>query len=168
MGGDSACVAGLSITVRKDPKVFVKGEFVYGMCGSYRMGNLLRYTFKEPDHDPRVEVDTYMYNDWINGVRECFEKGGFMRKYYGEEHGGTFLVGYKQRLFCVDSDFQIGETALAYDAVGCGDDLAKGAMHSLMDVKLAPEKKVQKALEAAVEHSGGVRPPFTIIVLKDQ
>ncbi len=163
IGADSIGIAGYTAVVRKDPKVFVKGPFVYGFTGSFRMGQLIQYSFREPDHDPRQGVDQYMHNNWLDCLRACLEKGGYMRKINGEEKGGTFLVGYAGRLFCIESDFQIGEAMVDYYACGCGEEFAKGAMHAVTGIDtLTDEQKVLLALEAAETHSAGVRRPFLI------
>ena len=46
IGGDSAGVGGMSLTVRADEKVFQNGEFLMGFTTSFRMGQLLRYSLK--------------------------------------------------------------------------------------------------------------------------
>ena len=43
MGGDSAGVSGLDITVRADAKVFRNGDFLIGFTSSFRMGQLLAF-----------------------------------------------------------------------------------------------------------------------------
>jgi len=48
IGGDSAGVAGLDITTRKDEKVFQKENMIFGFTSSFRMGQILRYSFKNP------------------------------------------------------------------------------------------------------------------------
>jgi len=48
IGGDSAGVAGYSITSRADAKVFTVGPYVMGFTSSFRMGQLLRYGLKAP------------------------------------------------------------------------------------------------------------------------
>ena len=162
LGGDSAGIAGLNVTVRKDPKVFKVGNFVFGFTSSFRMGQLLQYSFTPPDHDPRVNVDKYIRTEWLNSVRKCFESGGYMRKNSEQEEGGCFLVGYQGRLYFIDSDFQIAESLDDYYSVGCGAEFAMGAMHALKNTELAPEEKIKVALHCAAHHSAGVRPPFLI------
>jgi hypothetical protein len=166
IGGDSAGVGGLSLTIRKDPKVFVRGAFAYGFTDSFRMGQLLHYSFNPPDHDPRVDVDKYLRTVWLDELRKTFERGGYTYKDGGRENGGRFLVGYQSRLFYVGGDFQVGEAACGYDAEGCGDDLAKGALYALKSSKLSAEKKVLLALEASEAHSAGVRRPFHVVKTK--
>ena len=49
IGGDSAGVAGLDITIRKDEKVFKVDNFIIGCTSSFRMIQLLRFSFKPPE-----------------------------------------------------------------------------------------------------------------------
>lgn len=50
IGGDSQGTAGHALTIRADTKVFVKDPMVFGFCGSYRMGQLLRHSLSLPKH----------------------------------------------------------------------------------------------------------------------
>jgi ATP-dependent protease HslVU (ClpYQ) peptidase subunit len=165
IGGDSAGVAGLDMSVRKDAKVFRCDGFLYGFTTSFRMGQILRYSFKPPDHDPRVDTDTYLRTEWIDAVRKALEAGGFAKKSNGEETGGMFLLGYRGRLFQVESDYQIGEDVAPYAAVGCGYAFAKGAMFATQHSDLAEIARVRLALECAESHSAGVRGPFVVETL---
>jgi ATP-dependent protease HslVU (ClpYQ) peptidase subunit len=160
VGGDSAGVGGYSLTVRADEKVFINGAFIMGFTSSFRMGQLLRYSLKPPTYHPDVDLATYMVTDFINAVRECLKAGGYARKEKEAEESGTFLVGFKGGLFKIDSDYQVGISALPYDAVGCGQDIALGAMFA--NSSLLPEDRIRQALEAAEAFSAGVRRPFVI------
>lgn len=159
IGGDSAGVAGLSITIRSDEKVFANGPFIMGFTTSFRMGQLLRYKFDPPKQTVSTDDMKYMVTDFIDAVRKCFADNGFGDK----STGGSFLVGYNGKLYSVDSDFQVGIPSLAYDTCGCGSDIALGAMYATSSKK--PEDRVKIALEAAATFSGGVAPPFTMVKL---
>lgn len=161
LGADSAGVAGYSLTVRADEKVFTDGPFVFGFTSSFRMGQLLRYSFVPPDHDPRVEIDRYMATTFIDAVRNCLKAGGVARNDMGVETAGQFLVGYQGNLFFVDYDFQVGRSTETFNAVGCGQDLALGAMFASEGLK--PQKRIEQALSAAAAFSAGVRGPFKVL-----
>ena len=60
IGGDSAGVAGLSLTVRADEKVFRNSDFLMGFTTSFRMGQLLRYSLKPPRRHPDDDIHQYM------------------------------------------------------------------------------------------------------------
>lgn len=162
IGGDSAGVAGLDITIRKDEKVFKVGDFIIGCTSSFRMIQLLRFSFKAPEIKSK-NIYEYMCTDFINAVRECFKNGGYLQRYSdGDEKGGTFLVAYKNRLFRIENDFQVAESLNGIDAVGCGADYALGSLHILSRQNLTPKEKVLKSLETASFFSAGVSKPFVI------
>jgi len=162
IGGDSAGVAGLDITIRKDEKVFKVDDFIIGCTSSFRMIQLLRFSFKPPQIKSK-NIYEYMCTDFINAVRECFKNGGYLQKSSdGDEKGGTFLVAYKNRLFRIENDFQVAESLNGIDAVGCGADYALGSLHVLTKQNLTPKEKVLKSLETASFFSAGVSKPFVI------
>ena len=165
IGGDSAGVNTETYTIaeRKDEKVFKNGEFIFGFTSSFRMGQLLRYAFNPPPYYTDVDLYKYMVTDFVDSIRKCLKEGGYARTKEGEETGGTFLVGYKGRLFMIDCDYQVAEHSCPYFSVGCGEEYAKGCLYALQDTDMTPEEKITKALEAAEKFSVGVAGPFNII-----
>lgn len=161
MGGDSAGVGGLDIQNRKDVKVFTNGDFICGCTSSFRMIQLLQFKLQAPKRHPDTDVMRFMVTDFVEDVRKLFREGGFTTKDKDVESGGTFLVGYAGRLFCIDSDFQVGERADGFDAVGCGAAYALGAMAA--STSTPPRDRVLKALQVAERFSAGVRGPFVIV-----
>lgn len=161
MGGDSAGVSGLALTVRADEKVFASGEFIMGFTGSFRMGQLLRYSLAVAGKPEAMDDIEYMSTWFIDSVRACLKKGGYSRTYDGQESGGVFLVGYRGRLYVVYSDYQVGRPADGYSAVGCGEDIALGALYATRHQ--APAERIETALDAAERFSGGVRGPFVTL-----
>lgn len=160
MGADSAGVAGSLIMARKDTKLFKNGDFVIGCTSSFRMIQLLRFSFKPPVINDK-DIYEYMCTDFINEVRKCFTDGGYIQKQKdGDEKGGTFLVAYKNRLFQIDEDFQVGENIDGFASVGCGVEYALGAIYSTDMNEVSPEKIVLRALKAAEHFSTGVCRPF--------
>ena len=164
IGGDSAGIAGLSVSIRADEKVFGNGPFIMGFTTSFRMGQLLRYKFAPPAQTVHQNDMEYMVTSFIDAVRQCFAGNGFGDK--DASVGGNFLVGYKGKLYNIESDHQVGLPKLAYDAVGCGTDLALGALYATEG--LTPEQRINAALSAASTFSAGVAPPFTILKLEGE
>ncbi len=162
MGGDSAGVGGLSISIRSDEKVFVNGPFIMGFTTSFRMGQILRYKFVAPKQTTDEDDMAYMVTTFIDAVRKCFGENGFGKTPEKDHNkGGNFLVGYNGTLYSIHDDFQVGKVALQYDACGCGEDIALGSLYSTADKK--PEERVKLALEAASKFSAGVAPPFVLL-----
>lgn len=161
IGGDSAGVAGLDMVVRSDSKVFRNGPCLFGFTSSFRMGQLLRYSLHVPNRHPDIDVMKWLCSDFINAVRSCLKDGGFASKNSETEQGGHFLLGYQGRLFHIGGDYQVGESAEPYEAVGCGEAFALGAMYASKGIS-DPESRITLALEAAQANSAGVRGPFVI------
>jgi ATP-dependent protease HslVU (ClpYQ) peptidase subunit len=163
IGGDSASSADADIIIRKDAKVFKNGDFVIGCTTSFRMIQLLRFSFKPPEIKSK-DVYEYMCTDFINAVRNCFRDGGYLQKYTdGDEKGGTFLVAYKNRLFKIENDFQVGESAYVFDSIGCGTFYALGALYVIQKNETPVKEKVLCALKASAFFSGAVQGPFVLV-----
>lgn len=167
MGADSAGVAGYSIYRRLDTKVFVNGDFIIGYTSSFRMGQLLKYSFVPPAIKEGQDIFAFMATDFIETVRSCLKEGGYARTENNEDVGGIFLVGYKGRLFRIESDFQVGEGMEPHASVGCGEEIALGSLFSTSTEK-DPLQRIRIALEAAEEYSAGVRGPFRFCKLESQ
>jgi ATP-dependent protease HslVU (ClpYQ) peptidase subunit len=163
LGGDSAASNEWEIDTRADAKVFALGEFLMGFTSSFRMGQLLRYTFTPPalPDSENPDLFRYMVADFVEAARECLKKGGYAKKENEREEGGNFLVGIRGHIFDICSDYQVEETADDYNAIGCGRAFAKGALFAA--VSHPPEKRIRMALKAAERHANGVRGPFLIL-----
>lgn len=166
LAGDSAGVAGLDVSVRADKKVFKNKKFVMGFTSSFRMGDILKHRFVPPSVKKGMPLDKYMATDFVDAVRACFKKYAYGKLESGEQTGGTFLVGYKGRLFEIEDDFQVAEQVLPFASCGCGYYYAMGSMYN--DYKSGkmlkdPEKTLERALEVASTFSGGVLPPFNFV-----
>lgn len=171
IGGDSAGVeaGSLAICGRADEKVFVtdSGEMAMGFCGSFRIGQLLRYSLTIPEQSAKKDDMAYLVTDFIDAVRNMQRDRGSLRKENEvEEHDAGFLVGYNGKLYVIESDFQVGRPTDNYAAVGCGAQIALGAMYATKDSTLTPENRIRLALSAAAEYSAGVRAPFHIVKLE--
>lgn len=172
IGGDSAAVSESQheIYVRSDPKVFKVGEFLFGCGGSFRMMNILQYFFNPDPQPEEADPRSYMCITVSNHLRDCFYEHGWARNDSGVEKGGQFLIGYRGHLFYVGSDYQIGEFACGYSAIGMGLHYALGSLHTTahMGFTVSNKERVLYALQAAEEFSPGVRAPFLIMNESDK
>lgn len=163
LGGDSAAVYGDYIRTRSDPKVFRIGEYLLGFTSSFRMGQILRHWTKIPTFKKGSDPDAHI----IQIIDEVFM--GVMQKHkFAEEDkkalkGGTFLIGWKYHLYLIESDFQYGRTHDDYMVCGSGTYTASGSLHATGLSRMAPRKRVRRALEAASHHDWAIRAPFTIL-----
>jgi len=163
IGGDSASGSSNSWTVRATTikKVFLRPPFIFGCSLSFRMMQLLRYRlYNIPEQHANYSNEEYLVKEFIDPVRELFKEHGYARIKDNEEEGGSFLVGYRNQLYLIDTDFQVNESLDGLRALGCGEDFALGAMKALEH--LPPKKRILKSLEIAAYFSGGVMPPFIV------
>lgn len=163
IGGDSAGVSGFDLRVRQDEKVFIKNNMVFGFTSSFRMGQILRYSFSIPDHFPNKEDYAYLCTDFIDALIKCFKDNEYATKKDGEVTGGCFLVGYKGQLYRIENDFQVAKVRQNYDSCGCGENYALGALRALEEISKEPVTLVLHALSVAEYFSAGVRGPFTVV-----
>lgn len=164
IGGDSASCRGYETRPTQLSKVFkvtttARETFLIGYTSSFRMGQLLQY---------RLDLTTpcngdplrYLVTTFIEGVRSLFKDAGYATVNNSQESGGSFLMGFRGQLYKVDDDYQVNHMVDGYDATGCGEDYALGALAALE--KLKPEERLRKALEIAAHFSGKVCAPFVV------
>jgi hypothetical protein len=172
LGGDAAASdekSGL-IFQRTDPKVFKVGQFGIGFVDSFRMGQILQYSWTPPIYKPTAgyrNLDKFLRTRFVESIKEAFKEHGYGNQNPGTEdgdEGGIFIITVQGagRIFTMDSDFHIGEADVQYMAEGAGQELALGSLYSTAQIK-TPRKRVRMALEAATKFNMSVRPPFTII-----
>lgn len=162
VGGDSAAAEGWEVRPTQLKKVFRLGKLVIGYTSSFRMGQILQYHLNVPPEKKDDKDDlAYMASTFAEAVRSCLKDFGFSKVSENQEEGGTFLVGYKGKLYCVHSDFQVNEMIDGMDAVGCGRQYALGAMRVLEH--LPPEERITRALEVAAYFSAAVLSPFVVL-----
>lgn len=163
IGVDSAAVQGWTRRTSRVAKVFRRGPFLIGYTTSFRMGQLLQHHLDVPPQEAGQDDVAYLVTNFIEKARALFKDKGFTKVEANTEKGGQFLVGYRGRLYTVESDFQVGEHEDGYDAIGSGADFALGAMAALP--RLSPRARVTRALEIAAHFNMGVSGPFAIATL---
>jgi hypothetical protein len=131
IGADSAATSGLALCVRADAKVFRNGPFLIGFTTSFRMGQLLQFKLQPPDHPAGMPTFEYLITKFVDSVRSCLRTGGFAKRKEEQELAGSFLLGYRGSLYSLDSDYQVARAADGICAVGCGAQIALGALHAL-------------------------------------
>ena len=158
MGGDSAGVAGWAMAIQAGPKVFHKGDFLIGFTSSFRMGQLLQYHLAVREQGKKETNRAYMILAFAEAVRELMKGHGYAKIENNKEEGGLFLVGYRGELYKVQYDWAVLRRVDGFNAVGCGEDYALGALRVLDRTK--PKEALEAALDAAAHFSAGVSGPF--------
>lgn len=171
IGGDSASVSGSHLDKTRLRKVFkVSNQYgnklIIGYTTSFRMGQLLQYSLKLPKHNKHKSDLEYLATDFIYQIRKSFKDGGYSTISQNEEEGGFFLVGYKDTLYKVNSDFHINTSKNGFDAVGSGKKFALGSIYTSLyhyhieGTDKDAEELIYRALDTARSQSTNVCAPF--------
>ena len=169
MGSDHAASDDKSgwILSRKEPKCFKVGQYGIAFTDSFRMGQILQYSWTPPKYTPTKTnsgLDKFMRTKFVDSVKTAFKEGGYgsIGSSSDEDTGGIFIVGVEGRIFTIDEDFHVGENIVNYMAEGSGGQIALGALYATRNQK-NPRVRLKAALEAASMFNMAVAPPYTYI-----
>jgi ATP-dependent protease HslVU (ClpYQ) peptidase subunit len=164
LGGDSAGTAGdMSRTIIKDPKVFVRDEIGFGVCGSPKVMDVLAHAIELPKQTDGTDR-SFLVGQLVPAIRRGLKKfdAVFKHPQHGTLFEGALLIGYRGCLYQLESNFQLIQAANGFDATGSGGELARGSLQSTRGVG-DPKKRILIALEASAAANAGVAPPFVVV-----
>jgi ABC-type cobalt transport system substrate-binding protein len=163
MGADKCASDTYSKIVYRYPKVFKKKvevhngpeeEMLFGCADSFRMMQLLQYSFIPPLYYPSSDPLEYLVTDFMDEVRDmCKEKGLFLRGQESETVGGQFLLGFKGEIYHIDEALQVISVSEQELTLGAGADFALGSLFSTRKRNLAPRTRIKEALECAATYN---------------
>ena len=162
MGADSAGVnsATKELQLRADAKVFRKGSMLFGVSGSWRTIQELKYK------DIPVILPGVSFTEWAVGVllpwlRDNLDQPSLERS--------EILIGYQGQIRHVYGGTQVSEEIAGFDACGSGTPYVLGSLHTSQDLmEWSAYKRVYKALDSAERFCTDVRGPFNILKLEEQ
>jgi hypothetical protein len=144
-------------------KIFTIGEYVVGVCGSYRANQIARWMMDWPEPpEEGVDLEAFMVREVVETLRKAFVETGFAGPTEGSR-SAQFMIGLRGRLFTTAGDFTIGSSNYPWLAIGSGRHNAYGALHVLAGIDLGLEEKVRRALAAAASQTANVREPFYLL-----
>jgi hypothetical protein len=167
LGGDSAATSSDgSQTLIADSKVFVNGSVAFGICGSPKVMDPLKFT-KFTKQKKKQDVREFVANSLIPEIKQAFKKAGCIIEHqeHGELFEGAILFGTDGKLFRMECNFQIITDSHLFDSVGSGANIAIGSLHATVKDS-NPKRRILTALKASSIANSGVRPPFKIVSIK--
>lgn len=159
MGSDTFGSNGYTGATYEAPKTFHNGSALIGICGSYRMGQLLQYALVVPEETLTWDIDRWIALDLMPAIRTAFDAHGWDRLNEGRAKGGAFLFAISGRCYEIQSDYSFLRSVNGEYAIGSGEYHARGSLHATRDWA-KPKKRVAAALAAAAEHVVSVDGPF--------
>lgn len=163
MGGDSAAAdeSSVFVSIRKEPKVFIKNGYLFGYAGSFRFGKIIQHTFIPPKPD-YSDLDKFFNTVFVDSLRKYCDEAKIDPA--SEQDSAEMLVGIDGRIFEFCNDWHFGEDSNNFNAIGSGSQFAMGSLFSTKRNK-SLSYRVKTALEASESFSNSVRSPFTILEL---
>lgn len=133
----------------KNNKLFKNGDFMIGYTTSYRMGQILEYSWAPPVRKENITDDQYFYKDVLDSIRQCFKDNDYGDKNGPDYQAGNFLVGWKGRIFEVQNAHALEHVKFA--SVGSGSYHALGALLALdiINHQAEPHRLLEIALDVA-------------------
>ena len=137
MGGDSSASNDTdAIDICGNEKIFHSYSYMYGICGSFRVMNIIRYIFDPPaftwyDNDTPMH---FMVQCFVPMLIKVLRSNKTLEKDNNVvSMDATMIVGFQGNLFAVDSDFQVRQLPPEnFFAIGSGAEAAKGDRKSVV------------------------------------
>lgn len=134
IGGDIQGTGRNNKIIHTHPKVFSRNGVVFGFTSSYRFGQLIEHTLEEPIIPDSID-DIYR---WLTLVLVPKLQTSMKNGWYtdgGTPLGGNCLIGIKNQLWELQSDWSVIRSVKGYAAVGSGCEYAMGSMFAMMHDK---------------------------------
>jgi ATP-dependent protease HslVU (ClpYQ) peptidase subunit len=149
LASDSLSSSEDKLYYRKDRKLFRNGKYLVGYCGSVRTGQILQPRYW------KIPPDIYLIPDSL--MKQLEKKGCITITEEGHKCCEcNFIFATKGAMYEIMLDFQLGEPADDFIAIGSGADFALGSLYSTKGTKLKPEERLKLALECASYFSPSV------------
>lgn len=143
------------------PKVFKKGQIIYGTVGSFRVGGVVFEAFESPGGPlPGVDPWLWMIRDFVPRLKEVLKKHDVDTKPKVVEDEFRLVeewqlmvglrAGSEGRIYIVDDDFSVARAADGYAFIGSGGEVAAGALFATGAHK--PGNRIKQAVAAACKH----------------
>jgi len=179
MGADSSASNDSdNIETCNNEKVFHKNSFMFGVCGSFRVMNLLRYSFTPKEfnvydekffYDAQSSAMEYMIQSFVPDLIKCLKRNGVIEKENSVlKMDASIVVSFKSYLFIIDGDFQVRTPPNEnFIVLGSGSEAARGSLYTSYYNSTDAVESIQIALFASQEYSKTVKGPLYHISSKD-
>lgn len=157
VGADSLVTYGYTKLESKEEKIWFKDKILFGAAGSARYAQAARHMSCKKIKKKQTLFD-YLGGTFLPTLYDYLESFKVKPKNYG-----FLVVAYKDELYEVCPDFYIHAPADGVVAIGCGDELAIGALSTMGTLVMSAEDKINTVLEKVSNLSIGVGPPFKIL-----
>jgi ATP-dependent protease HslVU (ClpYQ) peptidase subunit len=162
LAGDIQGTGGNNKIVHTQSKVFNKNGVVFGYTTSYRFGQILEHSLKDPVVPERDdEIYRWLLTVLVPEIKSTLKDNGW-------ERGGNALIGIRGQLWELQDDFSVLRSVKGFGAVGSGYEYAMGSLftsmtHNKPKTPIDYEVAIQRAIEVAGTFSPSVGTECTLV-----
>jgi len=164
MGADSCASDGYKSYKITDSKLFIKNGVSFGYTTSFRFADILKHHVVIPDNTTGLSDSEFLIKEVVFEIREKLKEHGYSKIANNNEIGGEALIGYRGKLYELQSDYSLMGYTHGYGSCGSGMYYALGSLYTTKNSKISDKDRLTWALMAAAEYSPGVSPPFTFLM----
>jgi ATP-dependent protease HslVU (ClpYQ) peptidase subunit len=150
-------------------KIFWNDDFLIGVCGMARVGDVLRYCFEPPARftpgSKSISIMRYLCSSFVGKMKKSMDDAGISSV---EEDNVNYLpgdscllIGYEGKLYRISGGYSVTEIP-DFFAIGSGADYALGSLETSKNLSIPPENRIKTALECACKYNSGCAGPFII------
>lgn len=146
------------------PKVFMNKDFLIGYSNSFRFGQIMQYHIDYPDIPYDFDLE-FLINNFVEPLREASKNEGNSEIDKNVESASMALIGIRNRLFHLSSDFALLEYYGKFFSIGIGSYSALGALHTLdlVGSKYTPYGRIYAGLKASSLSVPSICSPYVIM-----
>jgi ATP-dependent protease HslVU (ClpYQ) peptidase subunit len=159
MGADRGASDDDSIVSLSNPKVYIKGDWIFGFSGSLGTGQLMQ-CITLPIVKDTDDVFVIVRTTIVKLLKDAID-------IYGSEssdHTADFLIGCKGRLFEMSTE-DWGVVEVDEVAIGSGGAFALGSLYSTKEAYSNAHIRMTYALNAAITYSPTCQGPIDILYI---
>jgi len=131
-------------------KVLHVGDFIIGVCGSFRLIQILTHKFHILPRFVDQDIYDYVYTSFYDSLISCLRSEKYLVDSNNVEmlpSGSEMVIGIDNKLFTMQVDLSILELADDFVCVGSGEYHSQAVMESLSDRDLSPADKIVRAIQ---------------------
>lgn len=150
---------------RKQGKIFKKKGMLFGISGSVRISDVIRYKFSPPPI--KGAQNEYMRTLFVDKLIACLEENKLCEDVNGViSMDSVILLAHKNNIYKIHSDFQVEESSDPFNSCGTGEIAALTAINTIIHEKTSSRDKLKKVLKSVTKYDNYVREPFEFFSIK--
>lgn len=169
MGADTCVVIGGLETRKEKYKLFKIADFLFGCCGDVSVHQVIEKNLEIylSDYENK-NIHSFLITEIRLRIKNILEKYGCLKVDKGIiSMEADILIGFKNHLFVMLSDFSVIELDELFNSIGAASNYALGAMEALLHSKeclgYSNEELILKVLEISQKYCSVVKAPFEVL-----